>query len=337
MRVLSAAALASLAWAGTSQARIVTVGPQLPIPLVEDVSIGCPSCVLTNPSAPNRGSDVSPVEGVILRWRLYGGHGAGPGEPPSYRLRVLSRAEDEYVGAGTSAQVTPLSESRVETFPTHLPIKVGQLIGLELGKENSNLKFGSSVGVDSVFLPSMTDGMSETPEPEWGNGFIFPFDAEVLPPPVILGISPGEGAPAGGNQVAIEGENFAEVASVKFGTTEVGYAVVSEEKLIATAPPGVAPNSVPISVMTAAGQAESAKGYTYAMSSSSASCVVPRLKGRRLVAAKHMLERANCTLGQVQTVRHATRRSGKVKKQSPPAGAVRTANSAVGVTLGSAR
>ena len=338
-RALSVALLATLIWAGTCQARIVTVGPSLPFTLAESFVLDCGGCVLTNPSAPDRGSDVSPVEGVILRWRLYGGNPVSSGEHPSYRLRVLIRVGDEYFGAGTSAPVAPLNRSRVEIFPTHLPIKVGQLIGLEPETEGSDLKFAGSAGVDSVFLPSMEDGMSQTPNPAWENGFIFPFDAEVLPPPEILGVSPGEGASAGGNRVAIEGENFAELESVKFGTTEVAYTVESEEKLTATVPPGIDPSSVPISVDTTAGHAEFANGYAYATPAPSAStkCVVPKLKGRRLAAARHMLAQADCKLGRVRGGRHAGRSRRKVRKQSPSAGTVKVAGSAVAVTLGGKR
>jgi hypothetical protein len=312
------------------------------MPEQESVTLGCNSCVLTNPSAPNRGADISPVEGVILRWRLDGGRTASPpGENPSYRLRVLSRQGQEYVGAGTSAAVAPLHWAAVEVFPTHLPIKVGQLIGLELENGESNIRFGFSSAVDSVFLePAMADGMSRTPSTLWENGFVFPFDAEVLPPPVIIGVGPGEGPPAGGNQVAIEGENFAAVTGVSFGNTEVAYTVASESKLLATAPPGVATDSVPVAVVTAAGRAEAAS-YRYEAPKAgptgpSTGCVVPRLKGKRLAAVRRILRHDDCRLGRIGKTRHATRRPGRVKRQSPPPGTQLGEGGAVDVTVGGA-
>jgi IPT/TIG domain len=54
------------------------------------------------------------------------------------------------------------------------------------------------------------------------------------------------------------GANFAEVASVSFGSTETTYTIDSESELTATVPAGMGGSSVPVSVVTAAGRAEAA-------------------------------------------------------------------------------
>jgi PASTA domain len=60
-------------------------------------------------------------------------------------------------------------------------------------------------------------------------------------------------------------------------------------------------------------------------------CVVPKLKGKTLSAAKTALKAAHCALGKV-TPKGQT--MGTVKKQSPKAGKVLPAGSKVNVTLG---
>jgi IPT/TIG domain-containing protein/PASTA domain-containing protein len=341
--VLLGAALAALLWAGNCQAKMVTVGAALPMQVEEGIILGCRTCVLTDAGAMSGASDVSPVDGVILRWHLYE---VDPDFGASYRLRVLSRQGQEYLGAGTSSPVLPLHPSAVEAFPTHLPIKAGQLIGLELQGEQSGVLFGKSSSAEPVLLePAIADGGVGTPpswwhEAWWGREAVFPFNAEILPSPVITGIGPIRGPPAGGNEITISGENFAEVTSVSFGSTEATYAVTSESELTATVPPGSAATSVPVSVVTAAGRAEAPASYAYEASPQSGGgpapsmCVVPRLKDRRLKAVRKMLSREECQLGQVRKRHHATARSGRVKRQTPPPGTALPVGGRVEVTLG---
>jgi PASTA domain-containing protein len=62
-------------------------------------------------------------------------------------------------------------------------------------------------------------------------------------------------------------------------------------------------------------------------------CVVPKLKGQKLMAVKKKLKKANCKLGKVTKVEGATASSGRVKKQSPKAGKILVLGSKVKVTL----
>jgi hypothetical protein len=192
LAVVTAALLASLTWVPGSQAAVTTVGTPLPIHIVENFVIGCSdSCLYSNPSAPAGASDVSPVNGVIVRWRLYGVTVPGPlpgglYSSPSYRLRILSPQDGAtYLGAGSSTPVVSHSptERSVETFPARLPIKAGQLIGIESENRESLMHFGYSSAVTSLFIePSIADGETGTTNTGWENGFIFPFNADVLPP-----------------------------------------------------------------------------------------------------------------------------------------------------------
>jgi hypothetical protein len=304
---------------------MITVGTPLPIPITEDIWIACNGCVLTNPVAAPGRSDVSPVTGVIVRWHLYGGHRGA-----AFRLRVLTPlGEAGYLGSGSSDGAIPNTNSQVETFSTRLPIEAGQLIGLELEDQGSGLLFGGSSVATSVFLePAMRDGSRGVPNEEWENGFVFPFNAEVLPPPSVSNLSPTTASFTEPVEVAISGENFAEVQSVNFGGQSVGFTVNSESRITARLPPGAAPASMPVTVVTAAGTAQASVNYA------SRGCVVPKLKGRRLVAVRRALSRKGCSLGAVTRRHHATLRSGRVKRQRPRPGAVVGLGAKVRVTLG---
>jgi PASTA domain len=65
-----------------------------------------------------------------------------------------------------------------------------------------------------------------------------------------------------------------------------------------------------------------------------AHCVVPKLKGKKLKAAKRATRAADCKLGHVAKKKGVTAKPGKVVKQSPKAGKVLSAGSKVSVKLG---
>jgi len=330
IKVLVAAGLAVSLGTASSHAAVVTVGTPLPIPVEENIHIVCgqPGCLFTNPSAPSGLSDISPVDGVIIRWRLY-----GPISETGYRLRVLSPLGNEYLGAGTSVSSPVAGTKVVSTFPTRLPVKAGQLIGLEIGG-NAGFLFGTSSSVTSMVLePAPFDGESTTPSSAWGAGhYLFPFNADVLPPPSIVGISPAGGLFTNGAEVTISGNNFAEVESVTFGGEPVNFMVDSESRLTASVPPASMPATVPVRVVTAAGTAKAPVNFNY--EGPSPSCVVPRLNGKSLSAVRKALRRHDCSLGQVRRRRHANAKAGRVKSQSPRAGTVLSPGGEVGVTLG---
>ena len=337
-KVLVAAGLAVSLCTASCRAAVVTVGTPLPIPVEENVYIGCgqPGCLFTNPSAPSGLSDISPVNGVIIRWRLY-----GPTSNTGYRLRVLSPLGNEYLGAGTSASSPVAGTKVVTTFPTHLPVKAGQLIGLEIDGDAGFLFGHSSSATSMVLEPAPFDGESTAPSTAWGTGhYLFPFNADVLPPPSIVGISPPGGLFTSGTEVTISGDNFAEVESVTFGGEPVNFVVESESRLTASVPPASMPATIPVRVVTAAGTAKAPANFSFEDPSPSLyegpspSCVVPRLTGKSLSKVRKALRRHDCSLGRVRRRHHATAKSGRVKRQSPRAGTILSPGGEVGVTLG---
>jgi hypothetical protein len=65
-----------------------------------------------------------------------------------------------------------------------------------------------------------------------------------------------------------------------------------------------------------------------------AHCVVPKLKGLKLKAAKRKIRAAQCAVGQVSKKPDVTTKTGKVVKQKPQTGEVKAAGAKIAVTLG---
>jgi len=326
--LLAGVLFASLIWAPGTQAGVVTVGPKLPMKVAESFVIGCGGCVMTNPAVPGGASSVSPVDGVILRWRLFGGEVTFPGiSEPGYRLRILTPLSGVFLAAGTSPKAAPAHGGAVETFPAFLPVKAGQLIGLEAENGASNVRFGFSNTASSVFLePVPADGETAADSPEWEEGFLFPFNADILPAPRIDRISPGAASFERAPTVTVAGDNFAEVSSVSVNGVHVPYTVDSITQMSVTVPPGWKLGSVPVTVTTVAGSASAAFKYE--------GCVVPKLKGKSLKAGRKALKRRLCGVGEVKKRHGATAKTGRVKRQSRRPGAVLPSGTKVDVTLG---
>jgi serine/threonine-protein kinase len=62
-------------------------------------------------------------------------------------------------------------------------------------------------------------------------------------------------------------------------------------------------------------------------------CVVPKLKGKTLRAAKLALTKAKCSVGKVTKAFSATVRKGRVLSQTPKAGRKLAAGSKIGLKL----
>ena len=166
--LLAAVAAWALTVAASAQAAIVTVGSPLTGTFSPANFIGS-DATLTNFVVPEPGATAtSPVTGSIIRWRITQATG-GP-----FRLRVLTPdGGTTYTGAGTSSPQTP-SSTATQTFTADLPIRAGQLIGLDQ-------TWPAQLGVQSVpgsgavyggWVPPLADG-------ETGSGFTGSSDTEV--------------------------------------------------------------------------------------------------------------------------------------------------------------
>ena len=178
-------------------------------------------------------------------------------------------------------------------------------------------------------------------------------------PPIVSSLSPAVGPTAGGTSVVISGVNFKEVSAVEFGGVAAsGFTVDSASQITAVAP-AHSPGSVALTVTTAGGtssdvtaqfayeapaaQVTGGNGTTTPPAANppptvptppAAMCVVPKLKGKKLKAAKKAIVAADCKVGKVTKAKGVTAATGKTVKQSPKVGTSKAAGSKVNVSLG---
>jgi hypothetical protein len=322
------AALLSLALAGAAAASAqVTIGWTPPTTPTHNYCINEPFDGIQTSLASSAVSYAVPGAGLITSWST----NAGPGEGQRLTFKVFRP-----IGGGKytviAADLRSLSASTLNTFKVAIPVQTGDLIGTQdTGADEHPTSCAVETGlpgneVTSEFGDVAVGGTLgfEIPEPEVQLNI----SATVLRVPTISALGATSGYTLGGTSVVIAGSEFAEVQSVKFGATAATFAVNSEGQITATAPAGVV-GSVPVSVTTAAGTATSSQTFAYV-----APCTVPKLKGKKLKAAKKILTKAQCKLGHVGKKKGVTAKTGKVVKQSSKVGTVRAPGSKVSVKLG---
>jgi hypothetical protein len=324
------------AWAAT-----VTVGSPQPQAIFGGIECSKP-CATLQKQLP--GATLSaPIDGVIVRWRFADGT-AGH----HYRLRVMRPLGGlSFQAIVSSAQATP-SGFGLETFPAAIPVQVGDQIAIELDAGGTVAARTVAGARETFFKDPFADGVAVTgvePMSERELGF----NADIQPAPSIVIVSPAIGPLKGGNLVEIRGSDFEGASAVRFGGVPAkSYRVDSGGLITAIVPPVGAPAIVPISVTTPAGTATTQGEYEYRVTSDEngqgppptngegSTCRVPKLKGKKLKAAKRQLRRARCRVGRVRRKRGANAKVGRVVKQRPGAGKTLPLGAKVSVTLASA-
>lgn len=318
------AALAAVFALGTATAQAAPVTVGSPLTLAFAPATFNTLATVANLNVPEPGAhSTSPVSGTIIAWHVLDASG-GP-----FKLRVLRPVSGGYLGAGTSAGMTP-SNTGLQTFPTNLPIQAGDVIGLD--NSNTSDKIGVAASPGALFgawVPQLADGSTQPP-PETASNAEIAYNAVVQPAPTLTAISPTSGSIKGGTAVTVTGTDFANVSGVSFGgVPAASFAVASEGQLTAVAPAGKT-GAVDVTVTTIAGTTPvtAADKFTYK------ACVVPKLNGKKLKAAKKKLKKASCKLGKVTRHKGVTDKTGKVVKQHPKPGKQLAPGSKVKVTLG---
>jgi large repetitive protein len=303
------------------QASTVTVGSVLP-PGSTPTAFGQVETFF-NTALPEKGANLtSPVDGAIVRWRVQDTEG-GP-----FRLRVLRpNGSGGYTAVGTSNPATP-SGSGLQTFTANLPIRAGDLIGVDPASATDKIGTVEVAGSSYSFIfPPPFDGATVAPSGTVA-GHEIELSAEVQPVPKITSISPNLGPVGGGTTVKITGTDFASTSAVKFGEIPAtGFTVDSETQITAIAPPSTSVDSVDVTATTLAGTSAVTRDDRFSYEG----CAVPRLKGKTLKAGKRALRRADCKVGTIKR-RHGKR--GKVIKQNPQPGKVLAPGTKVNVTVG---
>ncbi|MET0559094.1 MAG: PASTA domain-containing protein [Solirubrobacterales bacterium] len=147
--------------------------------------------------------------------------------------------------------------------------------------------------------------------------------------------------------MTIAGSDFAGVKEVRFGSLPASsFKVISEAEITAVAPAVASAGPTDVSVTTVAGKSPSVGGDRFAYEApptqaappppasqpaAPATCLVPKLTGKKLKGARKALAAAKCKLGKVT---RTSRKASKVAGQSPKPGATKTAGAAVNVSLG---
>jgi hypothetical protein len=116
---------------------------------------GIPSgCTYANLEHPTRQLAV-PFDGVIVRWRVQGG-----GSPVPFTPRVVRPLPGgSFVGAGTGAPETIVGGAE-RTIPTRLPVKAGDLFGLDVADGGAIRAYNPLPGARFAgwFMPLLADG-----------------------------------------------------------------------------------------------------------------------------------------------------------------------------------
>jgi hypothetical protein len=291
------------------------------------------ACTLLNIKVSGSNPVASPVNGAIIRWRV-----TGASAVPGYEIRVLQPVgSGEYTAVGTSAPETPSGPTQ-QSFVTDLPIKAGDLVGIDTPAGGA-LPINHSGGEYGGWEPPLAEGTTQIPVGPLGGEL--GYNAEVQPAPTIGSLGTSSGSTAGGTSLTISGSDLEGATAVRFGNaTATSFTVNSESQVTAIAPPA-ATGSVPVTVTTVAGTATSTQAFTYVAPTApvlpvqtAPTCKVPNLKAKKLGAARKSSRAAGCKLGKVTKKKGITARSGKVAKQSPKAGTVRAAGTKIKVVLG---
>jgi hypothetical protein len=301
-------------------AATVTVGSPLTSNFEGSTGIGPTTRVNTALGDPSA-NVASPVEGRVVRWSLV--DASLWAEGTGFQLLVLRPAgEGTFTREEISAPAAPFGTSA----PTDLPIRVGDLVGLEI-PEGSKLSMASVPGSTSaVWSPPLAPGVAAAP---WKSllGLEMGFNAQVAPRPGISALTLSSGSVSGGTPVAILGHDFIGSVVVSFGATPAASSVPAENLILAMTPPSARPGPVDVTVSADGGASApvDAARFTYT------ACVVPKLRRRKLRSARRKLRRARCRLGKVRPRKR--RRAARVRRQRPKPGAVLPPGGRVSVRL----
>jgi IPT/TIG domain/PASTA domain len=324
LAVAAMSALALLA-APAAQASTITVGSVLPPGSVptefEQVR------TLFNTALPEKGANLaSPVNGTIVRWRMQDPEG-GP-----FRLRVLRpNGSGAYTAVGTSNPATPAAGGGLQTFTANLPVRAGDLIGVDPANGTDKVAVAEAAGASYGFIfPPPFDAATVAPSGTVAGKEIL-LSAEVQPAPAITAIDPFFGSVAGGTSVTITGTDLGAASAVKFGSVPAtGFTVDSETQITAIAPPSAKTGTVDVTVTTLAGTSPAVREARFLYEG----CVVPKLKGKSLKSSKRALRRNECKVGTIMRRKGKASKVGKVVKQSAKPGKVLPPKTKVNLTVG---
>ena len=181
--MLSVVAISALP---SSAGAAVTIGSDLaPDP---DSSASCAvgdTCTIAN-SVVSGASTSSPLDGVVVRWRVRSAGADFFGDPA--RVKVIRPAVGgEFTGVSTSGtQTIPDTNGTATTFtfPTQQPIATGDLVAIDLDSEANELLIRDLTQPTATRLrwqPSLLDGQSRAPDTSTSMVGEHMFNADIEP------------------------------------------------------------------------------------------------------------------------------------------------------------
>jgi hypothetical protein len=142
--------------AASAQATTVTLGSPLTNPGLVPQAFG-PAGTVAQTALPGA-TLVSPFNGTIVSWRVIGASG-GP-----FKLRVVRPLAGGLFTAAGTATSGPLTSTGVLTFTANLPIRAGDLVGLD------NVGAGDTIGATGAGVPPGSSYVSFVPPLADGSG-----------------------------------------------------------------------------------------------------------------------------------------------------------------------
>jgi hypothetical protein len=198
----------------------------------------------------------APASGLITSWRVTGS--------TNLRLRVFHEGPNaELITAGTSA---PDANGNGEANPTSLPIRAGDVIGIDQ-PENSEIGYhavGFATGLVYSWNPALGEGVV-APKPFENTERVLLVNADIVLAPLITSIAPVSGGAAGGTTVTITGKYFDGATGVTFGSTPATSFHVDLPSQITAVAPASAAGDANVRVIGPGGSSEisSADRFTY--------------------------------------------------------------------------
>jgi hypothetical protein len=254
------ALLAALLLPASALATTVRIGPEAPTSSLDNLEclFGCPGggtmAQIVDPLAAYE----APAAGTITSWRVTGS--------TNLRLRVFHEGpEAELVPAGTSA---PDTNGTGEANATSLPIRAGDMIGIDQPSGQDSKVGFRTVGLDTALLDSWSPLLAEgviAPEPFESFEEVILVNADIVLAPVVSTLSPTSGGTAGGTSVTIIGKYLDGATGVTFGATPASSFGVNSSSQITAIAPAAAAGTVDVHVTGPGGLSETvaADRYTF--------------------------------------------------------------------------
>jgi hypothetical protein len=270
---------------------------------------------------------VVPSAGLITSWSTSAS--AGAGQALTFKVfRPVAGSSYSVVGHDGPR---PLAPSILNSFPVGIAVRAGDVIGLNdssaaTAPNACDFPTGSSADVFGAAKFDSADGATVF-LPPIGAAYRVNVAATLQQAPTIAAVRPAKGSIKGGFEVAISGSDFSAATAVSFGSVPAtSFTVVSPTQIAALAPAARKPGRVDVTVTTSLGTTPVVAGDRFTYSA----CVVPKLSGRSLRAARKKLKQAGCALGKARGEKSKT---AEVVKQSPKTGKVLAPGARVSVKL----